>query len=514
LPAEVSRRRHGRQVSGQRADDSVVYDAWRSSLRPVAYVVVGLAIAMLSCLTVATSATDAVPVAASAIITLCAAGVVWWFSLPADVFGRREATLAVALIWLCTGVFGGLPLVIGADLPPADAFFEAVSGFTTTGATVITAIEATVSRPLMLWRSLMQWLGGMGVVVLFVAVFPSVGAGGKHLFRGEVPGPSAEGLVPRIRSTSRVLWEIYAALTVAEVAALWLAGMGLFDAVCHSMTTLSTGGFSTHDASAAAFHSPLIEVILSVFMLLSGMNFSLYYGALVQGSWRVFARSTEFRAYLAIIVGSTALLTLLIRSLHPTYGVALQKAFFMVATLLTSTGYGNGEDYMAYPGGGVALLLIIMFLGGMAGSTAGGIKTARVVVLLKLAWSQTRATIRPSVVQVVRMDGKPVPVAVLSEVGAFLVVFMVTLAASTLTISIIEGEAAEKTFGAVLSCLSNMGPAPYHLLNADHYADYSAISKILFGLVMILGRLEFFTLLALMLPDFWSGFRRSRRGGS
>ncbi|MCB9682747.1 MAG: TrkH family potassium uptake protein [Alphaproteobacteria bacterium] len=457
---------------------------------------------------------SAVLLGSSAITALVAFGG-WRFGrgVPGDRhMNRRDATLAVALIWFGAGIFGGLPFVMGAGLSPADAFFEAVSGFTTTGATIFGDIEGVLSRPLLLWRSIIQWLGGMGIVVLFVAVFPNVGVGGKHMFRSEVPGPTAEGLVPRITETSLALWAIYTAITVLQIAVLWVVGllepvrdgvprMDLFQSVCHALTTMSTGGFSPQNASIGAFDSTAIDIVISVFMLVAGVNFGLYYGALAGRSFRVLLRATEFKVYLLIIGVSVLLVMLGILDKHPEPVQAFRYALFNVATFITSTGYGN-DDYMGYSPPALTIILLLMFIGAMSGSTAGGVKVSRVVLLAKSSWAQIRRTVRPSVVQVVRMDRKSVPAALLGEVAIFFFVFMLFMGVGTLLVTYTDGVSPQTGFGAMLTSLSNMGPAPFYD-GADNFAAYSDVAKIWFSFAMILGRLEFFTLLALLLPDFW-----------
>ena len=442
---------------------------------------------------------------ASAVVTFLAAVGLWFYgrNAPERTLRRREATLVVAAIWLVSGMFGALPFVLDAGFSPVDAFFEAVSGFTTTGATIVTDIEGTLSYPLLLWRSLMQWLGGMGIVVLFVAVFPNVGVGAKHMFRSEAPGPPGESLQPRIAETSLVLWRIYLLFTLLEIIALYLLGMSLFDALNHSLTTMSTGGFSTRDASVGAFDNAAIETVIAVFMLAAGVNFSLYYTALRGSSVRVFLRSTEFRVYLGTVFIVTVLLTGTTLQVHGGNVLeSLRYSFFTVATFITSTGYGT-DDYMAYPGAGLLLVIMLMFTGGSAGSTAGGIKLARVAVLAKESWAQIRQSFRPNIVQVVRMDGRAVPESILAEAGAFLVLFLATLFLGTVTVAYTDGLPAQTAFGAMLSCISNMGPAPFYL-ESDNFAAYTDTAKLIFSLAMVLGRLELFTLLALLLPDFWS----------
>ncbi len=415
---------------------------------------------------------------------------------------RRDAIVLTAGIWLCSGLFGALPYMLGAGMSPADSVFEAISGFTTTGATVVGDIEGTLSRPLLLWRSLTQWLGGMGIVVLFVAVFPRVGAAGKHLFRAEVPGPTSEGLAPRVGETATWLYGMYVGLTVLEFAVLVVLGMQPFEAICHAFTTVSTGGFSTRDASVAAFGSGPIEVAISVFMLAAGVNFGLYYGVLRSRRLSLFLQSTELRGYLALVGFVAGGLTLFNLGLHDgNLLVSARYALFTTATFITSTGYGI-EDYMAFPGGGLGLVLLLMFVGGCAGSTAGGIKVARVLLVLKTLRAQVRRSVRPHVVQIVRMGGRKVEPSLLLEVSAFICLYVASVGVFTWVLCVMEGVSLGTSFGATLTSISNMGPAPYYT-DADNFVVYSDPAKLLFSFEMVLGRLEFMTLLALLIPDAW-----------
>ncbi len=414
---------------------------------------------------------------------------------------RREALLAVSLIWIAAGACGAVPFMLGAGMSPADSFFESVSGLTTTGATVISDIEGRLSRPLLLWRSLIQWLGGMGIVVLFVAVFPNLGAGGKHLFRGEVPGTTAEGLRPRIAETSFTLWKLYAAFTILEIALLKILGLDLFDAVCHAFTTMSTGGFSTLDSSVGGFNSAAIEYVIACFMLIGSVNYGLYYGLLRTGSWKALFRNIEFRWYLLIVGFSVIVLTLLNLSVHDELLTSFRYSFFMVATTISSTGYGT-DDYSAYSSTALAVVVLIMFVGGCSGSTAGGIKVERAVLMGKQAIAQVQKSFRPSTVELVRMGKAAISTQVLADVASFFLIYMGCIAFGLLFVTLVEGIPIPTAFGAMLTCLSNMGPAPFHV-GPDNFASYSAGSKMFFSLAMLLGRLEFFTLFALILPGFW-----------
>lgn len=487
---------------------------FRGVIRPVGAVVLGIGVMMALCAGVGMVWDQLAPNPSrpqgGALALVLSAILVSGLGLIALLYGkrfvterisRREALLAVSVIWVSAGVCGAIPFVLGAGMTPADSFFEAVSGLTTTGATVITDIEARLSRPLLLWRSLIQWLGGMGIVVLFVAVFPNLGAGGKHLFRGEVPGTTAEGLRPRIAETSFTLWKLYGALTLMEIALLKLFGLDLFDSVCHAFTTMSTGGFSTLDSSIGGFHRPAVEYVVACFMLIGSVNYGLYYGLLRTGSWKFLVRNIEFRAYVAIVVVSVLVLTILNLGVHQELLTSFRYSFFMVATVISSTGYGT-DDYSAYGSAALTLIILLMFVGGCSGSTAGGIKVERAVLMGKQAVAQVQKSFRPATVQLVRMGKVTISSQVLADVASFFLIYMGCIAFGLLFVTLIEGVPVPTAFGAVLTCLSNMGPAPFHL-GADNFAHYSAPTKLFFSIAMLLGRLEFFTLFALILPGFW-----------
>lgn len=515
--------------------------------RPTGFVVLGLSVAMAFCAAVglaytqwgtprAADAGGAAWMAVCAVITAASGGfLVWWGqSAKGHPIRRTEATLITTAIWVLAGVFGALPYVIDSGFPVADGIFEAVSGFTTTGATIVEDIEGRLSRSVLLWRSITQWLGGMGIVVLFIAIFPSLGVSGKHMFRTEVPGHSAEGLRPKITETSAALWWIYGAATALEAIVLmglftwWVPKTtaehwsdNLFDAICHAMTTLSTGGFSTKNASVGYFDSAAVDYVMAGFMLFAGVNFGLYYGALflrarrirevtrwqairdrVSDSWGVFAHSIEFRTYCALVLVVTLLLTIAIVPNHDgSWAEALRYSVFMVATTVTSTGYGT-DDYMAYPSGALGLILTMMFIGGMSGSTAGGIKVSRMVLLAENTRAQVRKSFRPQIVQVMRLGREIIHEDVLNAVTTFFFIYMCTIGLGSVLVAYTDGVGVQTAFGAMLTSVSNMGPAPYYE-GSDNFAPYSPIAKLLFSLAMILGRLEFFTVLALLLPDFW-----------
>ncbi len=441
---------------------------------------------------------------AAAAVTVGIGAAVFAWGRQQQTLTRREALLAVALIWIAAGVCGGLPYWFGASMSPADSFFESVSGLTTTGATVITDIEDRLSRPLLLWRSMSQWLGGMGIVVLFVAIYPSLGAGSKRLYRGEAPGAQVEGFRPRMSETSVTLWKIYAAFTILEVIILSLLGMDVFEAVCHSMTTMSTGGFSTRDASVGGFGVASYEWTISVFMLIASVNFGLYYRLLRGRSLRSVVRDIELRAFGLIVLVATAIFAVLNYRLHPEPVESLRYALFMTATTVSSTGYGT-DDYTQFPVPAFGIMLAVMFIGGCSGSTAGGIKVERIVILLKQTFAQIKRSFEPTAVHVVRLGKSVVPAPVLADVASFFVVYMITIGVGVLLVASVESIPITTAFGAMLTSVSNMGPAPFHDAAglSDNFASYGGATKIFFAAAMLLGRLEFFTLLSLLLPGFW-----------
>ncbi|TVQ91322.1 MAG: TrkH family potassium uptake protein [Deltaproteobacteria bacterium] len=503
--------------------------------RPVGAISIGLGISMLLCALSAplwtwteggTRPQDqgaAVGLVLSGMLTLAAGGALFVYGRHAAgaALGRREAILVVSVMWILCGMLGGLPYVLDASMGPADALFEAISGFTTTGSTVVSDIEGTLSRPTLLWRALTQWFGGMGIIVLFVAIFPNIGVGARHLYRSEAPGLTVTSLQPRIAETGRVLWQLYVLLTLVVILLYKLFGMTWFEAVCHAFTTMPTGGFSTLDSSLGGFdaervgwwNSLAIEWTAVATILLSGMNYAIFFAVLRTRSLRAAWRSTELRAYLSIVAGATLIIGASVWWAAPgwdTLFASFRQGLFTTATSITSTGYSI-EGYRHYPTVGIITMIFLLFIGGSAGSTAGGIKIVRIVVTAKLVWAQVRQSFRPNVVQVLRMDGRPIDPSLVLDVSAFLAIYAFLMLFGIGLVGVTDGVSVPKAFGAMLTTLSNMGPAPFHevgLTNidpeaADNFSDYSNLAKLWFTAAMIVGRLEFFTLLALFLPDFW-----------
>ncbi|MCU0662698.1 MAG: TrkH family potassium uptake protein [Myxococcota bacterium] len=413
---------------------------------------------------------------------------------------RKDALGIVGLAWVCLGVLGGMPFVVeGAIASPISALFEAVSGFTTTGATVIADVDP-LSRATNLWRCLSHWIGGMGIVVLFVAVFPQLGVGAKSLFRTEVPGPISEGLNPRIQKTALALWWIYAGLTGLCCGLFLLAGMSPFDAVCHAFSTLGTGGFSTHTASIGWFHSPVIEWICIVFMLIAGLNFGLYYTAFTGRPGELW-RNFEVRFYLAYNAFIILVVLLCIRDRHPDVLGAVRAAAFQTAAVTSTTGFMT-EDFDTYPDLARFLLFVSMFMGGCAGSTAGGLKASRVWVLLKLGVNAISSTLRPSSVTVVRLGRTVVGSDILHDIAVYTTTFGFIFAAATATL-VAMGMSIESGASASIACLSSIGPGFGAVGPSQSYAVVPELGKLVLVFCMIAGRLEIFALLALFTPEAW-----------
>lgn len=448
---------------------------------------------------------------ASSAITLLAGTVAHRFVKSRGEMSYREGFGIVTFGWIGYALFGSLPYLLvaapGIDTP-ADAIFEAMSGFSTTGSTVITDLEA-VPPSLLFWRSMTQWLGGMGIIVLSVAILPFLGVGGMQLYEAEVPGPIKDRLSPRIQDTAKVLWAVYVLITAAEVALLWAGGMDLFESLCHALTTMATGGFSTRNASLAAWNSYL-QVVVIVFMFLAGVNFSLHYQALRRGTWRYWP-SDEFRFYTAITAGATLLIAVQLIADGTVPGSPLAKlrdSAFQVVSLLTTTGYVTA-DYEKWPAMAQYILMTLMFVGGSAGSTAGSIKVIRILLLLKHAFLQLSRLIHPREVRVLRLDQLPVSGEVTQSVLGFIALFVtVFLLASVIMAGLLppnaDGSADLLTAASsVISALGNVGPGLGAVGPTETYTSIPVAGKLLLVLCMLVGRLELFTVLVLFFPSFW-----------
>ena len=416
------------------------------------------------------------------------------------VLHRKDALGIVALTWLGLGIFGALPFVIEGSIPNlAAAIFEAVSGFTTTGATVVADVDG-LSRATNLWRCLMHWIGGMGIVVLFVAVFPQLGVGAKHLFRTEVAGPITEGLRPKITQTALALWWVYAGLTAICTGLLYLAGMTPFDAICHAFSTLGTGGFSTRGASVGAYQSAAIDWIIIVFMLIAGLNFSLFYGAL-RGQIRSLFTNYETRFYVLVNVAVIVVIYLLIRGTHHGEHDALRAATFQTLAVTTTTGFMT-EDFDAYPNVARFLLFGCMFMGACAGSTAGGLKASRVYALIKLGARELKATLQPQAVMAIRLGPTAVSQDILRSIAVYFGVYLGIFGAASL-VMVALGLDIVSAMTSVIACLSSVGPGLGDVGPTQNFDFIPGVGKIMLSLCMIAGRLEIFPLLAVFTPECW-----------
>lgn len=430
-------------------------------------------------------------------------GVALWLPVRGDrgELRTRDGFLVVALFWSVLGVFGAIPFMLGPHLGFTDAIFEAVSGFTTTGATVMTGLD-NMPPSVLYHRQQLQWLGGLGVIVLAVALIPMLGVGGMALYRAETPGPMKDDKIsPRIMHTARTLWYVYLWLTVACAACYWLAGMSAFDAVAHAFSTIATGGYSTHDASLAYYDSVAVEMVANVFMLLGGINFALHFFVWRYRDPRRYLQDTETRAYLGIVATATVVIaaTLVVTGAIPSGGEALRHALLQVISVITTTGFTTTgfNDWPVY----IPLVIAAVgFIGGCAGSTAGGMKVIRIVLLYKQGTRETFRLIHPRATQPVKLGGKPVAENVMNSVWGFYTLYV--LSSLVLTgLMMAAGLDLESAFGAVMATINLIGPGLGEV--ASNFKGMPEMVKWLGIFAMLLGRLEVFTLMVLFTPAFW-----------
>lgn len=414
---------------------------------------------------------------------------------------KRDGFLIVTLGWVAMSMLGSLPFALSGSIDNiVDAIFETVSGFTTTGATILTDIEGQ-DRSILFWRSMTHWIGGMGIIVLTVAILPLLGVGGMQLFNAEAPGIAPDKLHPRITGTAKRLWFLYFALTLAEAIALYFAGMGWFDAINHAMATMATGGFSTRNASIAAFDAPAIHYIITIFMFFAGVNFTMLYLGF-SGRVKEIFRNEEFRVYAwnTLIFSSIVAVVLII---FRDYSIeeAIRGSFFTVISIMTSTGFIS-ENYLLWPNFLIFLVFVLFFSGGSTGSTSGGIKVMRHIILIKNSFLELKRQIHPNAIIPVRFNGKAVPQPITNTVAAFILIWLIVFFIGAFVMSMF-GLDFMSAVGSVTATLGNIGPGLGSVGPVDNFAHLPQGAKLFLSFLMLLGRLELFTVLILFMPYFW-----------
>lgn len=413
----------------------------------------------------------------------------------------KEGFLIVGFAWIIISAIGALPFVISGAIPSfIDAFFETVSGFTTTGATILTAIEG-LPKGILFWRSFTHWIGGMGFLIFMLALIPSLGSNSIHLLKAESPGPSPGKIVPKIKETAKILYLIYFALTLIEGILLMCAGMNLYDAVIHAMGTAGTGGFSNMNASIAAFNSPAIEWIITIFMLIFGINFALYF-QILKGNFKGFFKNEELRYYLLIIVSAFILITVNIISLNGgDIILSIRQSAFQVSSIVTSTGFAT-VDFNFWPTLSKLIIVMLMFVGAMAGSTGGGIKTVRIVIMLKAIKREINKIIHPKRVNSVKIDGKTVDEDIIHGVFLFIGAYIIISLIAIFIISFDNFDVVT-TVTSVITTTSNIGPGLEVVGPAGNFAAFSPLSKLVLSFCMLAGRLEIYPMLIMFSPSIW-----------
>lgn len=431
------------------------------------------------------------------------AGLFFWFPTRRQKaeLATRDGFIIVALFWSFISLLASLPFIFSQEMNLTDALFESVSAFTTTGATVMSGLDQ-MPPSLLFYRQQLQWFGGMGMIVLAVAILPMIGIGGMQLYRAEAPGPlKEEKLTPRLEQTARTLWLLYVGITVVNAFAYWLAGMSGFDAVAHALSTVSTGGFSTHDASLGYFNSTLIESIAVVFMLLGAINFSIHYVAFRNQNLKIYWQNTEVRVFLLVVLSAIILVTLMLyfsegyEQLPPD----LRNATFEVVSVITSTGFGT-VDFSAWPDFLPVFLIFISFVGGCGGSTAGGLKVMRVILLVQMGYREIRRLIHPRALFSVHIGQTIVPSRTIEAVWGFFAMYIVSFGILML-LMIHSGLDQVSAFSAIATCMNNLGPGLGEVANS--FSSVSEGGKLVAVVAMLLGRLEVFTILVLLTPEFW-----------
>ncbi|MBN1849997.1 MAG: TrkH family potassium uptake protein [Deltaproteobacteria bacterium] len=420
---------------------------------------------------------------------------------PDSHLNHRDGVAVVTLGWVAAGLVGAIPfLFTGAISGLTDAYFETMSGFTTTGATILRDIEG-LPRSIVLWRSIIQWFGGMGIIVLSIAILPFLGVGGMQLYKAEVPSPVVDKLKPRISDTAKMLWKVYLSITFLQVILLFAGGMSLFDAVNHAFCTMPTGGFSPKNSSIAYYNNSYFDGVIIIFMLLAGINFSLHY-RLIKGEFTIFGKDPECRFFLIIVAVFITMVTLNIYGVvYDSFTTAFRFAAFQVVSIITTTGFVTA-DFEAWPILSQSILIVCMFLGSMAGSTGGGIKTLRVILLIKHGYREIFRIIHPHAVTTVKMGRRVVPPEILGSIWGFFILYLILFVISSLIMASI-GLDMISSFISVAACIFNVGPGLGIVGPMDNYQVIPFTGKWVLIFCMLLGRLEIYTVIVLLMPEYW-----------
>lgn len=418
-----------------------------------------------------------------------------------EIISQREGMAIVAIGWTVAGLFAALPFYLGGVFETfIDAFFESVSGFTTTGASVMTDVEA-VPKGMLLWRSLIQWLGGMGIIVLFVAVIPFLGVGGMQLYKAEVPSPVPDKLKPRIQDTAKMLWKVYAVISIVQVLMLMAGGMGFYDALNHTFTTMPTGGFSTRNLSVAYYDSVYIDVVIIFFMFVAGINYSLHF-QMLQGKTLAFWKDSECRFYLIMVLVLTAVISFnLYGQVYDTIGDSIRYGAFQVVSIVTTTGYATA-DYNQWPAMSQLILLVGMFIGACAGSTGGGMKCVRIMCCFKYCYKELFGLLHPRAVVNVKIGGKTVSDDVIRSILGFLALYTGLFVVCSVMLAGM-GVDIITSISAVASAIGNVGPGLGMVGPMGNYSTIPEMGKWLLVWCMLLGRLEIYTVIIFLVPEFW-----------
>ena len=414
---------------------------------------------------------------------------------------HREGFIIVASGWFLAATFGSLPYLIHGVLPSfVDAFFESISGFTTTGATVIPHIEG-IPHGILLWRSLTQWLGGMGIIILSIAIFPLLRVGGMQLYKAELPSPVKDKLTPRVTETARTLWIVYIIISTVEFILLLFGGMDVFNSLCHTFTTMATGGFSTSDASIAQFHSAYIDGVITLFMLIAGINFTLHY-SLIVGNFRAVLTNSELRFYLGIALTAVIIVTLNLR-LHvfDEIGKCLRYSSFQVISILTTTGFTTA-NFSEWPSLSKIILLLLMFVGGSAGSTGGSIKCLRILLILKHSYRELYRLVHPHAVTAVKLGKRIVYPETMASIWGFFILYLAVTLVAAIILTVL-GLDVMTAFSSVAATIGNVGPGFGAVNPSSTYSEIPYLGKWVLSLCMLAGRLEIYTVLILFIPEFW-----------